>query len=206
MSVLLAEEPTSKSLLAGLHDRDPVAWARVAVVYGPAIQTWCRQSRLPEHEVDEVVQRVMLTVMTSAAEYRRKHPKRSFRKWLWKVTRHKLVDTYREVYRAQLFDPQQAEAWLVSDGLSPNKPPEDESLIDDTLRRAMEVVRERCNARTWEIFLRTIRGEGTTADIAADFETTNENVRQIKVRCLARIHDLLELSDSADGKTDNRRD
>ena len=206
MSVSLAEEPTSKSLLAGLHDRDPVAWARVALVYGPAIQAWCRQSRLPEHEVDEVIQRVMLTVITSAAEYRRKHPKRSFRKWLWKVTRHKLVDTYREVYRAQLFDPQQAEAWLVSDGLSLDKPPEDESLIDDTLRRAMEVVRERCNARTWQIFLRAVRGEGTTAVIAADYQTTSDNVRQIKVRCLAKIHDLLELDDSPEGKRDHRLD
>ena len=195
MSVSLVEEPTSKSLLAGLHDRDPVAWARVAVVYGPAIQAWCRQSRLPEHEVDEVVQRVMLSVMTSAAEYRRKHPKRSFRKWLWKVTRHKLIDTYREVYRAQLFDPQQAEAWLVSDGLSADTPPEDETLIDDTLRRAMEVVRGRCQTGTWEIFLRSVRGEGTTADIADEFNTTSENVRQIKQRCLAKINDLLELKD-----------
>lgn len=200
MSALLTEEPTSKSLLAGLRDRDPVAWARVALVYGPAIQTWCKQSRLPDHEIDEVVQRVMLSVMTSAAEYRRKHPQRSFRKWLWKVTRHKLIDTYREVFRAQLFDPQQAEAWLVSDGLSAEAPPEDESVIDDTLRRAMEVVRGRCQARTWDIFLRSVRCEGNTVDIAADFGTTCENVRQIKLRCLAKIHDLLELDQTDEGQ------
>lgn len=194
---MIAEEPTSKSLLAGLRDRDPTAWARVVMVYGPSIEIWCKQSRLPAPETDEVIQRVMLAVMTGAADYRRKYPKRSFRKWLWKVTRNKLVDTYREVYHAQLFDPADADALLRADGLDPAAPPDSKQLIDDTLMRAIDVVRGRSRKQTWAIFWRSVRGEGTTADIAADFETSQENVRQIKLRMLARIHDVLELTDDA---------
>ena len=194
----LEDKTTSKSLLAGLRDRDPVAWARVAEVYGPVIEVWCRQSRLPAPDVDEVVQRVMVAVITKAAEYREKHPTRSFRKWLWKVTRHKLIDTYREVYRTQLVDPLVAEAWLAEDGLSPDNPPDSPSLIDETLQRAMEMVRGRCKQQTWEIFLRNVRGEGSTKDIAADFGVTVEVVRQTKKRILQRINAVLEMLDQSD--------
>ena len=191
----LEEEPTSNSLLAGLRDRDPVAWARVAEVYGPVIEVWCRQSRLPDPDVDEVVQRVMVAVITKAAQYREKYPTRSFRKWLWKVTRNKLIDTYREVSRTELVDPQVVETWLTEDGLATDSPPDSASLIDDTLKRAMEVVRARCKKHTWEVFLRSVRGEGSSKDIAADFGITADVVRQTKKRILQRINAVLEMTD-----------
>ncbi|MEM1227203.1 MAG: sigma-70 family RNA polymerase sigma factor [Planctomycetota bacterium] len=191
-----AEESTSKSLLAGLRQGHPAAWSRVVDVYEPSIRIWCQQSRLPEPDVDEVVQRVILTVVESIAKYRRKHPDRSFRKWLWTVTRTKLLDTYREVYRHELFDPQSAERWLIDDGLPPDEPPREGVAVDATLARAMELVRQQHHDRTWRIFWRSVRGEGSTADIAADFGTTPANVRQIKKRLLTKLHDILEMTES----------
>ncbi len=191
---LLFDEPTSHSLLRGLTHGDPVAWARVAEVYGPAIESWCKNSRLSSHDLDELVQRTMVAVITGAAEFRQQHPDRSFRRWLWTVARNKLLDTYREVFRTQLFDPHQAETWLCDDGLLEEEPPENESQINDTLLRAMEVVRRTCKPATWEIFMRAVRGEGDTAAIAADFGTTPGNVRQVKLRCLAKLRDTLELT------------
>ncbi|MFK8112970.1 MAG: RNA polymerase sigma factor [Rubripirellula sp.] len=200
-----SEQSTSDSLLESLRRGEPSAWARVAQVYGPSIEKWTLKSRrLKPNDAEEVVARVMEAVVTDLVEYRRKHPHRSLRKWLWRVTRNKLADLYRERFRFQLFDPQQAEQWLIDDGLLPDEPPDDPAQLDETVQRAMEQVRQRTIGHTWPVFLRAVRGEGTTAAIAADFGISEENVRQIKMRCLKNIRDSLELPGVGTGELPDR--
>ncbi len=194
-----AEQPTRESLLAGLEGGQSIAWARVAEVYGPSVKAWCRKSGLQLAEADDVSQEVLVAVITNFADYRRKYPCRSFRKWLWKVTYFKLKDAYRQRYRCELFDLQQAESMLSDQGLDPDEPPDTDQLLDETLQLAMEELRKSISKRNWEIFIRAIRGEGTPTIIAKDFDTTPDNVRQIHFRGLAKLRKILmPIEDSGD--------
>ncbi len=197
MSLSVADESTSKSLLAGLRVAEPIAWVRVAKVYGPLIEHWCRRSRLAEHEIGDVTNEVLIKVITKTAEFRRNRPRDSFRGWLWKVTRNQMIEAYRNSRRFATLDNRQLAEIADADGFTPDEPPEVANPIPEAVREAMEIVRQSVTSRTWAIFMLSVAEERSNLDIAEQFETTEANVRQIKWRISARIRDTLELTDDS---------
>ena len=54
---------TPPSLLARLRQpNDQVAWERMVAIYTPLLRDWFNSQRLPKHELDDLVQDVLVVV------------------------------------------------------------------------------------------------------------------------------------------------
>jgi DNA-directed RNA polymerase specialized sigma24 family protein len=53
---------TSLSLLDAAKQRDQRAWQRLASLYEPLIQEWCRQSQIPLSDIPDITQEVLAAV------------------------------------------------------------------------------------------------------------------------------------------------
>jgi RNA polymerase sigma-70 factor (ECF subfamily) len=83
---------TSVSLLARAKNKDQEAWQRIVELYAPLISVWCkRQHGLPEHVCDDITQEVLSQLLKSLPAYRAQ----SFRGYLRKMTRNKVIDWLR---------------------------------------------------------------------------------------------------------------
>lgn len=69
--------------------------------------------------------------------------------------------------------------------------PADEDSETALAHRALQLVRETLDDRTWEAFRRTVLCEEPAAEVAADLGMTAKAVRQAKYRVLCRLRDLL---------------
>lgn len=186
---------TSSSLIARVRQRDPEAWRRLTLLYGPLVYRWVRQSGLQEADAADVVQEVFRAVADSIDGFRA-GPDTSFRGWLWGVSRNKIRDHFRrsassptaaggtdayerlqQLSDASLDDLGQSEASLAARSL---------------LHRGLDVIRGDFDERTWQAFWRLSAGNESAAEIGADLQMTPRAVRQAKYRVLRRLRSELE--------------
>ncbi len=89
--------PTSPSLLGRLRlcPTDEQAWRDFVRRYAAAIYAWGREWGLQDADAQDVCQTVLakLAVRLTAFQY---DPRRSFRRWLWTVTRHAWADLHAD--------------------------------------------------------------------------------------------------------------
>src|SRR5690348_15630472 len=93
-----AEEliPTRASLLVRLKDwRDQVSWQKFFDTYSELIYGVARQAGLNEAEAKDVVQETMITVAKNLPGFTY-NADGSFKAWLLKMTRWKIVDQFRK--------------------------------------------------------------------------------------------------------------
>ena len=195
MNGIFTDDSTSKSLIAGLQAGEAFAWARTAELYGPLIYTWCERFGVDDSTANDVTQTVLLTVIEKAVNFRKERPSDSFKAWLWTVTRHELLRLVRLRNRDQSLPGEILEQLNATEsGEPPNTPDAYQRLVE----RAMRVVQNSCQPKTWEIFLASIYSRRSAADVAAEFQTSPQNVRKIRSVYLAKLRDLLELTNDAD--------
>ncbi len=184
---------TSLTLLQRMKDRDPEAWNRFVVLYGPLIYQWCQRARLQTEEALDVSQEVFLAVAAQVLTFRRERPEDSFRGWLWTITRYKISDYFRRRGR----EPQavggsgaQQQLLLLPEKLSDDQ--HEAMAITSLVHRAMDLVRPEFEERTWRMFWRaTVQGQ-VPRDIAADMGVTADAVRMAKSRVLRRLREELD--------------
>jgi RNA polymerase sigma factor (sigma-70 family) len=145
---------TSASLLSILRrePRNPEAWARFVETYGPRILQWCRRWGLQEADARDVTQAVLLRFLNRAERFEYDKSRR-FRGWL-RALSHSL---WREFLTRR-------RDW--HQGIGGDEPAEIDAvparndlaeLIEaeynrQALRAAMDGVRSRVEAHTWEVF------------------------------------------------------
>ncbi len=198
----VTEEPdavrsTSTSLLMRVKAREPQAWNRLVHLYAPLVYGWCRRAQLQDADAEDVSQEVLAAVASNMAEFRRERPGDTFRGWLWTICRRKMVDHWRLRARHGTArggsEAQQQLAQLPEDdavSLSSGWFPADEQLR--VVRRALELLREEFEERTWQAFWRmAVLGE-SAAEIAQDLGMTKHTVRQAKYRVMRRLKLELE--------------
>jgi RNA polymerase sigma-70 factor (ECF subfamily) len=150
----LADSGTSASLLARLQQApaDEAAWAEFDRRYGTLIQGWCRHWGLQEADAQDVSQDVLLKLVRAMQAFRY-DPTQRFRGWLKTVAHHAWQDLARG--RKQVAaggepstgDPLQSAAARDDLAVWVEKAYEQE-----LLERALERVRPRVQARTWDAF------------------------------------------------------
>jgi RNA polymerase sigma-70 factor (ECF subfamily) len=182
--------PGSSSLLNCVLRGEAGAWNRFAEVYVPLVFRWTRGAGLNEVDASDVCQNVFLTVVKDLPKFRRDEPGHSLQGWLRTITRHAVVNHFRQKekqvgqpgYDVQLLEA----AW--SAGASQQSLHEDQQLL---LARAVEVVRRDFEPATWEMFWQ-LEMEGQTAqEIAAARSVSVWSVYKSRSRVLARLRDLL---------------
>lgn len=153
---------TSSSLLRKVKDHDEDAWRRLVRLYGPLVDRWVHQSGLQAADARDAFQEVFVAVAKGIGQFRRERPNDSFRAWLRTITRTKLADHFRR----RAAEPLGAGGSVALRRLAELESPaehlpeadEEESLRQLRLR-AMELIRDEFEPKTWEMFWRvTVRG------------------------------------------------
>jgi RNA polymerase sigma-70 factor (ECF subfamily) len=146
---------TSLTLLGRLRadPRDQAAWGEFIARYGPKIVRWCRGWGLQESDAQDVTQDVLLKLNRLMATFVY-DSSRSFRAWLKTLAHHAWRDLVVERRRAglasgggrlvELLERLEAGEDLVEKL--------EEEFRREVLDRAMERVRQRITAQTWDAF------------------------------------------------------
>jgi RNA polymerase sigma-70 factor (ECF subfamily) len=186
---------TSRSLLERLKADDAAAWERLVTLYAPLVYHWCRPWNLREPDAADILQDVFQAVVTHIAGFRKEREGDTFRGWLRRITRNKVLDHFRRIGRepqgaggsdaqarfAQLPFPQQPEE--VSDGDAPAE--------RGLFLRALDLIRQDFEERTWEAFWRTVVEGQTPDEVAAALSMSAGAVRVAKCRILRRLREEL---------------
>jgi RNA polymerase sigma-70 factor, ECF subfamily len=179
---------TSVSLLERAKAQDAAAWDRIVDLYGPMVYGWCRREGLQEADALDVGQEVFRSVYSHLAGFRRDRPGDTFRGWLRTITRNKILDARRG--RNRPVGGGEAVALLAQLPATPPDPAEEDSERTAILRRAVELVRDDVEPRTWTAFWQVAIEERPVDEVAAALGISTNAVYLAKSRTLRRLNDL----------------
>jgi RNA polymerase sigma-70 factor (ECF subfamily) len=182
---------TSSSLLTRVRQNEPQAWERLVDLYSPLVFRWCRWTKLPAQEAADVMQNVFLAVFKNIARFDPEQPGATFRGWLYTITRNAANDRIGELVR----QPQGVGGTTVYERLRELPVDLDESselapAAADVVRRAMELIQNEFETRTWRAAVLMIEG-GSASDVAQQLGMTPNAVRNAKWKVLRRLRDEL---------------
>src|SRR5688572_10695281 len=129
------------------------AWSQFVERYRPIIFQWCKSRGWQDADADDVAQEVLGKFAKVAGGFTYDPTKSGFRAWLRTVTRHALADLARD--KARTPNSGDARTQMLLDMLQSADDLEgqlDEELKRELLERAMGVVRQRVEPKTWRAF------------------------------------------------------
>jgi RNA polymerase sigma-70 factor, ECF subfamily len=184
------ENVTSLSLLQRVRVREALAWERLLRLYRPLVLHWCLRGGARTEDADDVAQEVFLAVAAGVEQFQRQR-EGGFRSWIRGITRHKLLDFYRQRGR----HPEAASGGTDAYQALHELPDPEHDSADDLeetgglYRRALDLVRSEFEERTWLAFWQAgVEGQDT-AVVAAALGMTPVAVRVAKSRVLARLRE-----------------
>ena len=155
------EEPhsstaTSRTLLDRIKADDAAAWDRLVGLYAPLVYRWCRRWDLPEQEIADVFQDVFQAVATHIGEFRKERAGDTFRGWLRTIAHNKVRDHFRKLGRepggAGGTDAQIRLRASGGTGRPMTTIPATSTRIADSVGRALDLIRDEFEERTWRAF------------------------------------------------------
>ena len=181
---------TSTTLLKAIGaDADSVRWIEFVDRYRPLVEAFLR-SKFDFTEIDDIVQETFAAVVKALPSYRY-DPDRSgcFRNWLMGIARHKAEEQLRRNAKEMNKTARYAGELSVRSENSFN--------VDDWRRDAMEVALRQLLAddsysdQSKRIFVRTAVNGESPESVAELFQTTRNNVDQIRNRLTKRLRELV---------------
>jgi RNA polymerase sigma-70 factor (ECF subfamily) len=186
---------TSSSLIRRVKARDAEAWHRLVALYGPLVYRWARQAGLQDSDAADVMQEVFRGVANGIANFRSDRPNDSFRGWLWTITQN----AARRLQNRRRSRPEATGGTTAHQQLQQAPDIADDSLGSQELgdsvsivHRALEMVRDEFEERTWQAFWRSTVAGQSASEIAQELGMTEGAVRQAKYRVLGRLRGLLD--------------
>src|SRR5438270_6344868 len=93
--------PTRRSLLSRLRDlSDSDSWRTFFDTYWRLIYNLARKSGLSDGDAQDVVQETVIAVARKMPDFRYDPAKGSFKQWLRLITRRRIQDQFRRLYRS----------------------------------------------------------------------------------------------------------
>ncbi len=191
---------TSRSLLARVQADEAQAWERLVNLYAPLVMHWCRRKGLQNQDSADLFQEVFQAVVIHVGRFRKEQEGDTFRGWLRRITENKLRDHFRRRGReARGAGGSSAQERLAQ--LAESESPQDDRSGDEAAEhalfaRALGLIREEFEERTWSAFWQTAVEGRAAKDVAADLAMTPGAVRVAKSRVLHRLRcdlgDLME--------------
>ena len=186
---------TRQSLILRLRDHaDSVAWKQFAELYEPVIYRVARRFGLQDADAVETIQMVLMSVARAVQNWEPAGPA-SFRTWLLRIVRNKLIDHLRKKSRTA----------AVSGGSSihehlqqyPDPAASISATIEHEYRRelfhqAAMQVQTQVQAATWSAFWLTSMDGINVQKVAASLGTTPGAVHLARSRVLARLRSFVE--------------
>jgi RNA polymerase sigma-70 factor (ECF subfamily) len=190
----VSEDSTSSSLLGRARSQDAAAWQRLVDLYGPLVYQWCRRQHLRPEDRADVFQEVFRAVATHLQTFRMDRPGDTFRGWLLTITHNKIRDHFRrrqqQVQAVGGSDP----LWQLAHVADPVAGQEEASdAVEQSafFRRALQLIWDEFEDRTWEAFWRVVVDGQASADVAAALGISLNAVYKAKSRVLQRLRQEL---------------
>jgi RNA polymerase sigma factor (sigma-70 family) len=154
--------PTRKSLLSRLRDLDDaMSWRAFFDTYWRLIYNVARKSGLSDDDAQDVVQETVIAVARKMPEFRYDPAKGSFKLWLLLITRRRIHDHQRKLYRS--LPTTEAASDHVGRGLeklaSSSLPPDaaieaawEQEWRENIFQGALARVRARANPKNYQVF------------------------------------------------------
>lgn len=188
---------THPSLICRVQDRDPEAWQRLVQIYTPLVMSWCHQFGCDRHTSEDIAQETFMAASRSIDGLRPDGATGSFRRWLWKIARNKLVDLRRR-YPVSMLPPGGSTAALnlmqiaekeqaVAPEVLPDNDPSSPDMLKVLIFKALELVRVEFHEASWKAFWRTSIDGLPTDVVATELGTTPASVRQSRSRIMRRL-------------------
>ncbi len=186
---------TSVSLLRRVQADDSEAWRRLVKLYGPVVYRWARDAGLQPSDAADVTQDVFGSLTRHIRHLSHKRPTDTFRGWLWTITRNRVRDHYRarrqQVQAAGGSDARQQLEQLAD--RPPDPQSESGSLELSGLRhRALQLVCQEFDPRTWKAFWRTAVEGDRPSDVAGDLGVSVWAIYKARSRVLSRLRAQLD--------------
>lgn len=188
---------TPMSLLEQIRQpSDSDAWSRLVVLYTPLLQSWLRrQEVLPNEDVDDLIQEVLLTVAEELPQFEHNQRTGAFRNWLRTILVHRL----RNFWRARQHRP---EVVGGSDFLKRLEQLEDENshlsqLWDRehdhyVMNHLLQKAEPHFAPHVWQAFHRQVLQNEAPATIAEQLNVSLRSVYVAKSRVLSRLRKMVE--------------
>jgi RNA polymerase sigma-70 factor (ECF subfamily) len=184
---------TSLTLLDRLRTGDADAWHRLIDLYAPLVRHWCRRWGVQGADADDVSQDVFQAASQQILKFRRERPGDTFRGWLRGITRHKTLDFWRrrgqQPVAAGGTDTVRLLEAVPEPASDSGDDPADASPIAGVFHRALALIRNDFEERTWQAFWRVTVDGQTTAEAAAALGMTVSAVRMAKSRVMRRLRE-----------------
>ena len=180
---------TSISLLQRVQSNDSAAWMTLVALYTPLLRYWARRCGLEGGDADDLVQDVFLKAFEKLPSFAY-DANRSFRAWLRTIA----VNGCREHFRRkQVVGRGTGDAGLS--GVTSDKELEDwwdQEHQQAILVRALELMKQEFEEKTWRACWELTVNERPVADVAKELEMTANACFLAKSRVLRRLRVLLD--------------
>jgi RNA polymerase sigma-70 factor, ECF subfamily len=191
----VAGSVASDSLLQRVKAREPEAWERLVDLYGPQIYQWCRTSGLQAEDAADIGQEVFVAIAGGIAGFRCRWPGDTLRGWIWTVTRNKINDHFRRKKGrplAQGGTAAQERLAQVADEDQGNSAIAPDATTDTSLEhRALAIVRDGIEERTWQAFYQLAVGGRAAREVAEELGLTPAAVYKAKYRVVRQVRQVL---------------
>lgn len=188
-------DPTSLTLLEKVRSQHPESWDRLVELYGPLVYHWCSRANLATEDASDVFQEVFQAVAAHINRFQKDHEQGSFRGWLRTIASNKIRDHFRKQAKqavAQGGTDAQMHLQDLPDPLVDVNESEEETVLQQSLRDALEWVRGDFQPGTWQAFWESQIEGRETLEIAEKLNMTPAAVRKAKYRVLRRLREELQ--------------
>ena len=178
---------TRSTLLVRLKDlEDQEAWYDFFETYWKLIFNFAIKADLDESDAEDAVQETVRAVARRMPEFEYNRQRGSFRSWLLTLTHRRVIDHFRHAERHGGRETIGVEPGELA-GHSSTVPSDLEQLWNDEWQQwlvdmALEQVKQKVNARQYQIFYAYVIREWEVAAVIETFDTNRDQVYQAKSR------------------------
>lgn len=191
---------TRTSLIRSLGDGvEPSSWREFFDRYAPAIYNVAILSGVQPSDAEDIVQRVMISIAKSIADFRYDRDRGKFRTWIKRITRNAIIDQHRAT------PPKMLSLEEVPHGDSLQCPDESERLWTEEwrlqdLEYCLERVATRISTTRLLAFQKYVLEGLSAAETARQLHLTIGNVYSVRFQVLKLIREEMQLLDDAEPK------
>ena len=183
---------TSRTLLEKISSGDEISWDEFYSRYAPVIQALAKYREIPESDVEDICQQVMIQFFKQSKSFRFDPDLARFRTYFGRIINAKIIDYFRE---RRVQTPDHSEPGIADSGIEQLFIGEWRKVV---LKDAEQKLKNRVSPETYQAYELYAVQERPVEKVAAYLDCSVNQVYQAKKRCFAIMKEILLEMNNAD--------